>query len=698
MKRSLTILLIALEWLILLPVQAETRFEKSARKKQEIATKIVWTNQEPLMFYRRRGRYPENWPELYERQHAPGNIQLIADAGVRWARLRFYKGFGLQTEMPEMRRSIEVAELMHRLGMKVSLYVAGTMFIESFYREVPGAEGWEQRDQVNRAVPYSDTQTYRHFACPNEPAYREYLKKVLDVGIQQFKADEFFFDNIFLQPEPTSCRCQRCQRAFKEFLRRKYPTKESVATRFGYPDVDWIKVNEWYHYNRPEDIETIDDPVLQEWVAFRSESLARHCIDIYDYIKSVNPKIAVGFNLKGIYGTNRIWRNGMYQPLYQGKIDFACFDVGGMEARLDSTTGALVGEIRSFKMGRTLGFTYHEADTPLQLAVSMAFNYRKPVPGYGYMGGPDIEGPERTFTPEAEFFREYKDRYYTETESVADVAMLRTWPSMAYSINGTQAPTLLMEQVLIQHKVPFDIIFDQQMSTIGRYKAIVVSGQESLSRQWVDQLSEYARNGGTLVLGGNTADYNEYRQKRAANPLLSLAGISRAAVITVKTVGKGKLVYVPEIVPGIGVRPSQGGGGDETDLGSPGPSRRSGFPADRWVLPKNHQEIYQAVAGNLQGGLSITTQAPLNTVMEVVNRRSSNETIVHFVNFDDKRALAPFAVRLKRQLDGKIQSVSLFTPESDEPKKLLFTEQNGQLHFTVPAMKRYSMVVVAQAQ
>ena len=72
------------------------------------------------------------------------------------------------------------------------------------------------------------------------------------------------------------------------------------------------------------------------------------------------------------------------------------------------------------------------------------------------------------------------------------------------------------------------------MSTIGRYKAIVVSGQESLSRQWVDQLSEYARNGGTLVLGGNTADYNEYRQKRAANPLLSLAGISRAAVITLR--------------------------------------------------------------------------------------------------------------------------------------------------------------------
>ncbi len=29
-------------------------------------------------------------------------------------------------------------------------------------------------------------------------------------------------------------------------------------------------------------------------------------------------------------------------------------------------------------MGRTLGFTYHEAETPLELAVSMAFNYQRP--------------------------------------------------------------------------------------------------------------------------------------------------------------------------------------------------------------------------------------------------------------------------------------------------------------------------------
>ncbi len=424
--------------------------------------------------------------------------------------------------------------------------------------------------------------------------------------------------------------------------------------------------------------------------------MAKRCIDFYDYIKSVNPKIAVGFNLKGIYGTNRIWRNGMYQPLYQGKIDFACFDVGGMEARLDARTGALVSEIRSFKMGRTLGFTYHEAETPLELAVSMAFNYQKPVLGYGYLGGPGIEGPERAFTAEAEFFREYNGRYFTETENVADVAVLRTWPSMAYSISATQVPMLLMEQVLIQHKVPFDIIFDQQMGTIDHYKAVVLAGQESLSSEWVDRLAQYARNGGTVVFSGNTADYNQYRLMRSKNPLLGLVDISKTSIITVKPLGKGKLVYIPEIVPGMAARQARRGTADETDLGGPELSRKTGFPADLWVLPKNHLEIYQAIAGNLKGELSVTAQAPLTTVMELLTRKKTNETIVHFVNFDDKRALAPFAVRLKKQMDGKVATVRLFAPESDEPMQLQFVEQNGQVSFTVPAMKRYSMVVVSQ--
>jgi len=686
--------------MFLLPsvVQAETRFEKSAREKQQIAEQIVWPNHEPLIFYLRRGRRMENWPEIYEKQHAPENVKLMHDVGSRMERLHFYKGLGLDMEMPEIRKTIEMADLMHGYGMKVSLYVAGTMFVETFYREVPEAENWEQRDQIGRAVPYFDTQTFRHFPCPHEPAYRDYIKKVLDIGIEKVKTNQIFFDNIQLQPEPKSCRCPRCQRAFKEFLRKRYPTEEAVSRRFGYPDVDLLQVNQWYHYNRPEDLSVIDDPVLQEWIRFRCESLANYCGDYYQHIKSIDPSISVGFNLKGIYGINRIWRKAIYHPLFVGRCDFMPFDIDGMEARIDGETGALVSEIRSYKAARGLGMTCQHGGSGLEYAMYMAFNHQKFLDGFGYHGGPFCRGAGRLFTPLTEFFREYNDRFFTDTEMIADVAVLHSWPSMAYSISKTRVPTILTEQVLIQHKVPFGIIFDEQIDVIGRYQAIILAGQECLSKENIDKLTAYVRAGGTLVFTDNTAEFNDWREKRPTNPLFELMGIEPASagirtsvpkgmtqmdkettsVVITRPLGRGKMVYIPKIVPAI----------------EPGPANKP-FEPSRWVLPKNHYQIYNAVVNNLTDGLSIDTEAPLTTVMELLNRPKTNETIVHFINFEENTNLNPFQVGLKKQYEAPVKSVLFYSPEFDSPSPVEFIEGAGKITFTVPSMKLYSMIIVS---
>ena len=104
--------------------------------------------------------------------------------------------------------------------------------------------------------------------------------------------------------------------------------------------------------------------------------------------------------------------------------------------------------------------------------------------------------------------------------SLADVAVLHNWPSMAYSINATAAPVTLMEQVLIQYKVPFDILFDEQLDRIGQYAAVILAGQECVSDAQIQTLLEFVRNGGTLVVTGNTGQYNDWRQARDGNPLL----------------------------------------------------------------------------------------------------------------------------------------------------------------------------------
>lgn len=656
-----------------------TRWEIRAQQKTELNQGITWLTHEPLGFLLRRGDHFDDEPAQYEKMTDPDNLKRMGAAGIRYGRLFFYKGFGMEYEHANMEQDVKTAALMHQLGMKVDLYVGGTMFTESLYHELPEAKNWEQRDQNNQWVPYG-LQTFRHYACPNEPAYRDYLKKVLKFAVEQVHADQISFDNIMLQPEPESCRCPRCIAAFHDFLRKKYPTTAEVQRRFGLPNVDWIVPNEWAEATQPDGLTALNDPVLQEWVRFRCESLANYADDLSQYVKSLNPNVSVLFNIKGLYSFNRYWANAVYHPLYAGHMDIMSFDTSGYDAHIDVHTGALVSQIRSYKEARRLGSS---CEVPLQddllCALDMAFDFETPV-----TGSPGVPFTTHVSTPSLEFYREYLDRYYRGTESVADVAVWHTWASMAYSVSDTYIPTTLMEQVLIQHQVPFDILFDEDAQHLERYQEIILPGQECISDAQVKQLLEYVRQGGTLVLTGNTAQYNQWRERRRNNPLLPA-----------RSEGKGRIVYIPEIVPADSAAGKAKGLVENPEPGATPQVVNRMTPA-QWVLPKNHAAINEAVVAGLPHGLSITSGAPLTTVMDMLVRPESRETLVHFVNFDRKHLLAPFDVTVSKQFSGPVRSVSCLSPDRDQTMPLTFQEANGRVTFTVPATKIYAMIVVGQ--
>jgi hypothetical protein len=662
---------------------AQTRWQRSAARKLDQTKDVTWLTHEPLDFLLRRGDHFDDEPARYARMVDPDNIKRMADAGVVWGRIFFYKGFGLEYEKPHIDQARRTADLMHQLGMKVSLYVGGTMFTETFYRETPEAVNWEQRDQWNHWIPYG-IQTYRHYACPNEPAYRDYIKRVIKIGVQDLRADELAFDNIMLQAEPESCRCPRCIKAFGEFLKQRYPSSDAATRRFGLPDTDWVRVNEWGSYDQPLGLTELNDPVLQEWTRFRCETLAKYANDYYDYAKSVNPKVAVHFNIKGVYSFNRYWTNAVYHPPYAGRIDVMSFDTTGYDEHIDPNTGALVSQIRSYKIARRLGTSCEDAfDNDVRAAVHLAFGYQKP----GLTPTPNGGAAFNVFTPLMEFFREYNDRYFTETETVADVAVLRNWPSMAYSISAAYVPATLMEQILIQHKIPFDLLFEEQLAHIDKYAAVILAGQECVSDAQAALLLQYARAGGTLIVTGNTAQFNEWREQREANPFLP-AGAQ----------GKGSVIHISEIIPAEARSGKSSGAFQDPEPGVTAPaSAQRGIqmiPA-QWVLPKNHQEIYNTIVAAIPAGLSITTEAPLTTVMELLNRPKTNETIAHFINFDRQNPIAPFAVNLRNQYPGAVKSVICLSPESDDPANLPFKASGDSVAFTVPALRTYTMIVVA---
>ena len=185
------------------------------------------------------------------------------------------------------------------------------------------------------------------------------------------------------------------------------------------------------------------------------------------------------------------------------------------------------------------------------MAEAMAFNRNC----LGDVGSPlsALELPDDALR----YIRFYRDnnRHYAATQPVADVALLRSFPSMAYNSLGPHLETTLMEQLLIQHKIPFDLIFDQHWIDLSKYRAVILADQESLSDRAVEQLREYVRGGGGLVATGRTSLYNDWRRRRNDYGLADVLGIRLAPGVRCRrrnrgAFGKGRTAYVPAVTPG----------------------------------------------------------------------------------------------------------------------------------------------------
>ena len=278
----------------------------SFEEKKNLLKEIVWPSNEPLAFERRRGRSTTNVEELYRKAHSEENIKKIAALGVKilgsgggGGGVHFYKGLGLELEREEMQNTKKLAELCHKYGIKLSVYVGGTIFIETMFIEEPKAREWVQRDQNGNPITYSGHQTYRYLPCYNHEGYVEYMKKVLRYAIEEIKADRIFFDNPGIgKPEPQSCHCPECVKKFREFLRKKYDD-DTLKRRLGFTVLDGVIPPTYDVFNQPWNMRTIDDPLRQEWIDFRCQVKADFYRKMYEYIKKLNPSVSVALNIKG---------------------------------------------------------------------------------------------------------------------------------------------------------------------------------------------------------------------------------------------------------------------------------------------------------------------------------------------------------------------------------------------------------------
>ncbi|MBI4875133.1 MAG: hypothetical protein HY822_10925 [Acidobacteria bacterium] len=624
------------------------------------APRAAWLQNEPLVivgnwdsmpiFQRRRGGQPADHDESYRKEHTEEAVLKLKDLGVTMAVLHFYKGFGLAAEKEHMEDARKLAALCKKHGLRVGVYVGSTIAYETFLAEKPEAQEWFVTRYLGRPVTYGD-QVFRKRVYFMHPGYREYMKRVLRIAVQDLKADLIHFDNTSLQARPEIFLHPQAVTDFRAFLKHKYPP-ETLNQRLGFSDVRFVEPPE---FDRP--MVTITDPIFQEWADFRCHQLAAYYEEMGAYIRGLNPEVAVENNPhSGISGRNTVWQEGVDYPRLLRPLDVVWTEEGN-PAGIDSN-GILVSKIRTYKMGALLKnriFTYTGGARNGKLAMAEAMAYNRMTLGMvgGMLAGEQLAPDQRNYV---RFYRNNFE-YYRDVESRAEVAVLHSFASMAYSNDQPWLSSMLFEQALIQNRIPFDIVFDENLKDLSRYRVLVLAGQECLSDEQLGLIRGFAGRGGGVVVAGDSALYDQWRRCRRESGLKDL-----------------KAVTVPSVEPAVEKPPA------------------AAATSQYWKLPLNWQALIAAVRQAAGGRLSAEVTAPPAVTAEVLEQKQKRRLLVHLVNYHAP-PVRDIGVSLSLPAGSAAGKVALLSPDH-ETSSADGTWKNDRFEFTVPALKTYSLAVV----
>jgi len=236
--------------------------------------------------------------------------------------------------------------------------------------------------------------------------------------------------------------------------------------------------------------------------------------------------------------------------------------------------------------------------------------------------------------------REYLDFYlknrdiYEDAEDNSNVAVYRSYASLTYNNADVQLCTVLAEQALIQASVPFDLVFDDGLGDLSKYKVLVLPNTECLSDEQIQILRAFVSHGGSLVVIGQTGLYDEWRRVRIRPGLDGLvdhqvtadgyqesvaATAATAGTASRKHIGRGRAAYLPSL-----------------EFDGPLPAVRPNFAIlnEYWKLPKNWNEFIDLVRWGAEERIPLVVEGSAGTVANCTVQASKRRMMVHLLNYN----------------------------------------------------------------
>jgi hypothetical protein len=644
-------------------------------------------NHEPYIFVVRRGGQRLDARQQIEAAQSEEVLRRLKAQGVEVFHTHLYKGFGMAAEMPEMEETKRVAGIAHSLGLKVDTYIQwDTMMYETFFAEEPRAQDWIQRDAGGLPIllTYGYQQSYRYRPCFSNQEYLDYLKKIVRYAVEEVKTDFIHFDNFDLNAEPDSCHGTTCKIGFRRYLRDKY-SADQRRERFGFENVDFVNPPQWNASNPPSRMRIIFDPMIQEWIDYRCQVMADALRQMALYAKSLNPEVAIEVNPHGITGGNRAWEAAIdHSRILKWTEAFWTEEDPEPSYTVD---GRLLSRIRSYKLARAYRnvLMSYISDDPVAMAESLAFNQT-----IGFAGVDRLTPDMLRYIA---FYRKNRE-LFTGSKDVATVAVLRSYPSIAYDQAQVQLSTILVEQALIQARIPFNLIFDEHLEELARYKVLVLPETECLSDAQLEAIRKFVAAGGGLVATGQAGLYDQWRRLRVTPGLKGLIDSQPRArdyeeevapvAITVaparKEYEKGRVVYIPAV-----------------KFDGRLPEFGNFFRVDErfWKLPKNPQEITDGVRWAARDDVPVQVSGPAYLVSNLVEQPEKRRMMLHLVNYNAKKtaSLEPVVVSCRLPRGQTAKEVRIYSPDQEGPRTIEMKSGASQVSFAVP-VKTYTLAVV----
>jgi hypothetical protein len=542
---------------------------------------VVAGSWHPLSGRLRAGNALENDEELFAHEFTEKNFDALKARGVTLYVGQFDRGLAFRDQEPCFALARKACAAMHRRGIRFGVYLANTLYFESARKEDPNCGDMAVITHDGRRVHYGGEQTWRWVACFNSPRWIARMKRLVEIAVRDVKADLLHLDNLGVWPEPDSCHCPHCQAAFKDFLRRRYPTPAAQERRFGFAGLEEFQAPNWYlRFSPPWDLLQVHNPLMQDWIRFRCETVTRYAKTLRDHAKALRADVCVEGNGAGIMGFNRSFTHGADPDRLLRVLDV--FWDENPDAKVNPAP-VRAGEppvfaypFRSANLSRRLRapmirHARSARDVACNLAfmgsagIVNAFGYaemrdrnRLPVP-------PDLEAILSWYRKNA--------RLYDGSRPDHRVAVFRNFESLAFDFVGTHRSAAVLEQLLLNRRIGFDILLNRDLDrgSLAGYRLVILPNVKYLSTRARDRLVAWVRAGGALLFTEQTGHYNEEERIRREPAFRALfrglqdarerreetlviesdkqhRSVTTGGVIATARFGRGRAAYLPRIL------------------------------------------------------------------------------------------------------------------------------------------------------